>query len=107
MKGFSKRECVTKRQQLRIVVIHRDGRQVDPGMIPGQIDIAKDHVWRWRSEPWHEGPFLGPVAEGAIVGMNIRLGHLQRRARRQSYRHVLGLLMHTRQTWIDPSKSFG
>src|SRR5262245_41731771 len=53
MKGFSKRERLTKRQELGIVVIHCDGRQIDTGLIPGQIDIAKDHVGRCRGETWY------------------------------------------------------
>src|SRR4029453_13519504 len=107
MKGFPKRERLTKRQELGIIVIHHDGRQVDTGLIPGQIDIAKDHVWRWRSQTWHQGPSLRPFNEGTVVGINIRLGHLERRARRQDQRYGPGLLMQARQTWIDPRKGFG
>src|SRR5215510_13719140 len=107
MKGFSKRERLTKRQELGIVVIHHDGRQVDTGLIPGQIDIAKDHIWRWRSQTWHQGPCLRPFNEGTVVGINIRLGYLERRARLQRQRYGPGLLMQTRQTWINPSKGFG
>jgi len=47
MKGFpsgTSHQTPTARDRSNLA----DGRQVDTGLIPGQIDIAKDHVWRWR-----------------------------------------------------------
>src|SRR5262249_1556978 len=68
MKVFPNGDRLAKCQQLRVIIIHSDGRQVDPCTIPGQIHVAKGLVRRGRGKTWRKGPFLGPFDEGAIVG---------------------------------------
>src|SRR6185437_13462106 len=73
-KRLASRELVAPGEQMRVVMVHANRRQVNAAAAPAQKKIAENNFGRRGAKSRHQRGLFRPLLEGEPVRIDINLG---------------------------------